>query len=501
MRRSGSDRQLKPDRACTAANDDKGDPVSRKSGSRSVSWNALGLVSRQIVIVLSSVYLARILGPESYGVITQAAIYTAFMTLLLDQGIASSLISLPRLTRRMSAAAISANLILAAALATLTVFSAGPVSRFFHTPELRAVLCVLGVGLLLKAGVLVPRVLLVRDMNFKSQAVGDGGGALVGALVAIVGALSGMDYWSLVLQIVVSDVVVLLVLAVAARPPMPSLRLRSLRGTWGFSIRVFFSNLLSFSVQNVDNILIGRELGADSLAQYGLSYRVLTTPVQMIGQVVTRVLFPVVARGRADGVSVVPAVSRSVRGIALFSFPVMAAVSVSAHDLVPLLLGPAWTAAIPVLTILAIGGARQSVTTVNTSILMGMGLSSWLLRFSIVAATVQVTAIVVGLQFGIVGVAAGLTIAGFLLTPVVAWLSKRATGFDYGRQIGCVGPPVHGSAWACITYLGITQLLGNSALGILVSLLGGLFVYVAVLAVVHRKFMKLCRSDISAMRP
>lgn len=81
------------------------DDVAGKSAKKSVAWNALSLVGRQGLLIVFSLVLARILGPESYGVVAQANVYMVVATLLLDQGLTASLVSRSRISRRVVAAA------------------------------------------------------------------------------------------------------------------------------------------------------------------------------------------------------------------------------------------------------------------------------------------------------------------------------------------------------------------------------------------------------------
>lgn len=74
------------------SNGSNGSNVAKKG----VFWNAIGILTRQFFLVVSSILLARILGPESYAIVALAGVYTAFATLLLDQGLTSPLISKKR---------------------------------------------------------------------------------------------------------------------------------------------------------------------------------------------------------------------------------------------------------------------------------------------------------------------------------------------------------------------------------------------------------------------
>ena len=475
--------------------------TARRSGSASVRWNAVAMVGRQGAILVFSVFLARLLGPTSYGVVAQASVYITLTTLLLDQGLSASLISQHAVSRRAAGTAVTVNLLLALVFAAVTVPLAEPLAVFLHTPELVLVLPVLGAGLLLKAAQIVPRMLLMRTLDFRAIAVSDVGSAVAGGILGVVAGLIGFGYWAIVVQLVSSDLLAAIVLIVAARPPLPALAFRSLAGSAGFGARVFTGNLLSFVSRNIDNLLVGRFFGPTQLAYYSLAYRVLLSPVQMVGQVVTRVLFPAISRVRDDHARVSALTLRCIRAIAFVSFPFMAFVAVSAPDTVVTVLGPRWLPAVLVLQILAVTGARQAVTSINGSVLLGMARSDLHLRFNIAAAVVQVGGIVAGLPFGIVGVATGYTIAGLVLTPVIGWLQKHLVGTSYTAQAGSVLPALHGAAWLVAVYLLLDLTPIGAGPRIAIGLVAGVAAYALVLRFVHPRTWRAVVADGRGLLP
>jgi len=467
----------------------------QRSGGAGIKWNALGLVGRQLVLLLFSVVLARILGPESYAIVAQAQIYTALTALILDQGLAAALIHREMVTRQILGAMTTVNLLLATVIGVLTIPLAPALAAFFATPELAMVLVVLAIGLLFKAVAIVPRAMLVRVLDFRSTAVADSVSPIVGGLAGLAAALLGFGYWSLVVQILVTDVVAALFLVCKAGIARPNFRFAVLADSVRYSLNIFGGNAVSFLSRNVDNILVGRFLGQASLSFYSIGYRVLLLPVQMISQTVIQVLFPALARMRSDPTAVTRATTRSLRGLAAASFPVMAVVGVSAPESVPLILGSAWAPVIPLFMILAFTGARQSITSINAPVYMATGRADVHFRFSIVAAIVQISGIVCGLPFGIIGVAWGYTIAGVLLTPFMSYLLKRFSGVGYGAQGRSVAPALHGALWAIGAYFALRFVIASPWLLLIAGCFVAFVVYAVVVLLVHRQYGRLLISD------
>lgn len=465
-------------------------PGNRSSGVRSVKWNGIALVGRQGLIILFSVILARILGPDSYGIVAQASVYLTFTTLLLDQGVSAALISRKRVDNELLGASVTLNLALAGALIGVTVLVAPAFAAFMRTPELESALPVLSLALVGKGGQVVPRMLLMRTFRFRALAWVEISAALIGGAIGTVWALVSPDFWALIAQLVASDVVLVVLLLVVADCPLPNLRLRRLREILGFSVRVFAGGLLNFGSRNMDTLLVGRYLGEAAAGQYSLAYRVLLMPIQMVGQTVSRVLFPIIARDRDSREKVSSLLLRCAGSIAAITFPAMAAIAIAAHDAVVVFLGPHWLPSVPVIAILAVTGARQSVTALNAPTMLGFGRSDIQLKFVIVAAITQISGIIVGVAFGIVGVAVGYTIAGIMMTPVVFLVQKHLAGTALRSQIAVVLPALHAALWAMIPYalLYLTGIL--PIVRLLIGVPAGAIIYFTVLWLCHRAALR-----------
>jgi O-antigen/teichoic acid export membrane protein len=470
-----------------AAADDAPTEFGGRAAASAVQWNSMAVAGRQLFLFASAIVLARVLGPETYGVISAATIYVTFTTLLLDQGLASALIQRPNLSRWAAGAAATANIASGVLLAVLTWVAAPWVADFFRADELTTVLRWLGVGLVVKSLAIAPRAMQARRLTFRRIAQADVVGAAIGAVCGVSAALLGAGATSVVFQVVAMDAVIALVLLTSPGAPRPNLRLREVWALLPFGSRVMATNGIAFFSRNVDNILVGRFLGIVSLSYYGMAYRVLVIPVQMIGQTVSRVMFPAFSR-LADRPHLLA--ENLVKATALLAFvtvPLMGLLAVMSADLVVVVLGEDWLPAAPLLTVLAIAGARETIFYVTGPLMKATGRVSMLVRYEVLATVVQVGGIVIGLQFGVLGVAVGYTTAGFLLTPVLLLIQRRLTGVSLREQLRAMWPPIHASMWAAAAYLAVSATdlppLGTLLLG------GACFVAVGalVLAVAHRR--------------
>lgn len=456
------------------------------SVAHGVRWSGIAVIARQLVQVLSAVLIARIIGPSSYGIISAAMIYVTLTSLVLDQGLSAALIQRPKLSDKAPGAVATVNILLAVIIAVATWFTAPLLADFFSTPELVPVFRVLAVLLPLKAIAIVPRAMLSRGQLFKGIALADVAGGIAGATTGVVAAVLGADFFSLIYQVGVTDAIVAVMMLVFARGPVPNIAFAQVKDLMSFSVKVFFTNCIAYFSRNVDSILVGRVLGVTSLAMYGMAYRVLSLPVQFVGQTVNRVLFPVFSRNTHDRAKVASQLTGATETLALAVVPVMVFISCAAPELVRLVLGPEWLPAAALISVFALGGARETIFYITPALMKAFGRTTLLLNYEFLATGLQVAGIIVGLQFGVFGVAVGYTAVGFALIPVLLIIQARISGVRVRSQLAAILPAVHASIWGAAAYLAVGLLDLAPVAHLAVGTVAFAVLALAVLLLVHR---------------
>jgi O-antigen/teichoic acid export membrane protein len=456
--------------------------------SGGMRWSAISTLGREMSRLIFTVMLARIVGPEAFGIVAQATVYIGVVGLLLDQGFSSALIQRRRLENDLPGAVVSVNLLIGALLSLTTLAVAPLWADFMSTPELTLVLAVLAPGLLIRAAAITPRALLLRQMAFRKIGIADVSSALVGGVLGIIIAQLGGSYWSLVVQALSTDVVLAVLLIIGAGR-WPNLHFRILRQIAGFSGRAFAAGLLINSSRNIDSLLIGRYLGPEPLAFYGLAYRLLLFPVRLVSTTIGGVLFPAFARLAEDLGTLRTELGRATRVIAILALPAMALVSAAAPQLVLVLFGQEWLPAVEIVQVLAFTGALQTIYhPTTTPLVLGLGHARLNLRYAWLSTFVSVIGIVGGLPFGAFGVAVGYTIAVALLVPVEWLIRRKLLGIALRDQAATLWPGIHVASWTAAAYLLIATIVPGHELAVL--LLGApaaALVGVGVLRVAHRR--------------
>jgi O-antigen/teichoic acid export membrane protein len=199
--------------------------------------------------------------------------------------------------------------------------------------------------------------------------------------------------------------------------PTAVFSLRRLREVARFSIQFFWSNTLGTIFDQLDKVIISRMLGGAPLGTYAVAQRTVLSPVQALSGAVSTVTFSAFSRGQDDPERLRAGAIRASGVVALVALPTMIGLAVLAEQAVLVVYGDQWEAAIPVIQVLAPVAALNAVSTVTSSVMLGMGRSDWLYRWGLFYCLVGPAAMAVGAQWGLVGVSLALAAVVTVLRP------------------------------------------------------------------------------------
>lgn len=416
-----------------------------------VRWNLVDQALQQALRIVITVTLARLLLPREFGVAAVAFIVSDLAKVFGDVGVAPTLVFVKALRQDHVRTAVTAGLVVGSAMTALVVVSAPAVARFFQQPEVRPVLVVMSAIFVMKGLVAPVQSLWRRDLEFRPFVVSNAIAVTVAGAAAVVAAFAGGGVWALVtyslgeafVGLAAAYVIVMRAGRYDLRPGFDRTAFRELSS---FGAAVSGTRLVLYGRQNLDNVIVGRALGATALGFYDFAYNLMLYPVQRMSNVVTSVSFSAFAQLRDERLRLALAYTRALRVICVVAFPISFASSVAAPLYVPVVFGDRWRPAVTTVQVLALNGVRLSMTTLNGTVMESTGRPQWNLMVNLGLLAVAVPGFVVGVHFGIVGVAVAFTAAGCAALPVSMSLAGRRLGLPLRRQLHGLSVPVVASA-------------------------------------------------------
>lgn len=409
------------------------DHIKRDLERRTVRGGAVTVVYqvvKQVISIVATAILARLILPEHSGLINMVVIVTGFISLFNDLGLSAATIQRNQLEQQQVSTLFWINIAMGMSLALVAAALAPAVAWFYNEPRLLPVMAVIAAGFFFGGLTVQHRALMKRQMRFSALVGIDITMTLIGTVVAITAAVllpEPLRYWALVFELVAQwpiEIVGLWLLC-GWRPNRPALA-KGVRSMLVFGGNLTGYRLVNYFARNMDNLLIGKFFGAAALGLYAKAYGLLLLPMRRVNEPFSAVALPALSRLTDDPERYRRTYSRMVSGLCLLTMPLVAFMIGAADWIVITVLSERWAAASTLFALLGISGLVEPFSNTTGWLFTSQGRTDEQLRWGLIGTGLTVGAIVAGLPWGPVGVATSYGVSGLLIrTPLLFWFAGR----------------------------------------------------------------------------
>ncbi len=398
-------------------------------------WSFIERFGSMLLQFIANIILARLLTPNDFGLIGMIMVFIAISNTLVDSGFSAALIQKKEVTQKDYSTIFFLNIILSVFLFGLLFVTAPLIADFYHQHQLIYMLRILGVILILNAFNIIQNTQLIRKVDFKKIAKINVVATFLACLLAIVLALKGFGVWSLVVQMIAIAFLKSLFLWIwnIWRPSF-IISFNSLKTLFGFGSRLLFSALLDTLYNNLQSLIIGKVFSVRDLGFYSQAMKLSDVPVSSLSGVVTQVTFPVFAKLQNDLVKMKSAVQKSLKSLVYVNFPLMVLLIIIARPLFIILFTEKWNDAIPYFQILCLSGMLLTMHVTNLNILKATGRSDIFFKLEIVKKVIGISALFIGIQFGIMGMLNAMVATSYFCLGLNAFFSGRVIKYGIMEQ-------------------------------------------------------------------
>lgn len=425
--------------------------------------------------------LARLLSPVDYGVIAMVAAITGFVAVLKDGGLSTATIQQTNISDAQVSTLFWINTTLGVAVAIIVMVMSPAVAWFYNNPALSWVTVAMAVPFALGGLTVQHQALLQRQMKFRVLAVIDISCTLLALIVAVIMALNGFRYWSLVAMTIASALANLMLVWAFCRwrPSRPS-RGSGVRSMLAFGGGLTINNFFGTLSGAVDRVLLGKFFGTSAAGQYARAQGLLYQPIQQIMPTLQTVGLPALSRLKSQPDKYCLTFLNLMK-VTVFASSFMASFMFSGADwLVAFFLGPQWTEAVDVFRCFVGPVFTIPISTLCILSLTAQGKGQALVRWGVVNNAVLIFSILMGLPWGAKGVAAAISISALCVrVPFLYYL------------LGKIGPATANNLWRVAAPGFVLCLVATAGMGLLRAVapvhnvMGGLLLLFGVNGVLH----------------
>jgi lipopolysaccharide exporter len=410
------------------------------------AWMVLFKLAERSLGLVGTLILVRLLSPHDFGLVAMATSFIFMAELLTGFGFDVALIQNQAAEEHHYHTAWTCNVLLGLGIFLVMVAGAAPIAVFYGEPAVFWVVCVLALGPLIGGSENIGVVAFRKDLRFHSEFAFQISRKLAGFLVTVPLAFWLRSYWALVAGILVSKAAGT-VISYFAHPFRPRFSISGASSLFSFSKWLLLSNMLGFLKERSTDFFIGRSQGAATLGIYNVAYELANLPTSELGAPINRALLPGFSRIAQDPAQLRSAYVNAIGVLALFALPAAAGIFAIAEFLVPVVLGPKWSDAVPLIQILGMFGAVQLFHSSMCSVLIATGRPSAVAFGNVVFVSI-LAALLVALvgRFGATGAALAVVGAAVLSTPAYLIGIRMHTGIGPSAFLHALARPLIASA-------------------------------------------------------
>ncbi|TGN39962.1 hypothetical protein E5Q11_06605 [Marinobacter confluentis] len=386
----------------------------------------LGRYASYLVSLFSMMILARIFTPDIFGTVAAIMVFFTFFQLMAEAGLGPAIININRLESADRDGLFGLTLFIGFVLALLFLLLGPIFVAFYEMPRVDKVVPYIAVSLLFFAGSIIPTAFLLREQAFFRIANVGIAAEIISTsftigLVQLVDPLHALAAKATVNAVARFFISWYFSINTEFGSPMPGRKFSAIKPLLGFCGYQFGFNFINYFSRNLDNILIGKYLGAELLGAYDKSYQLMRYPLMLLTSAMTPAVQPVIRKYSGDPVQV-ESIHRdftfklslvgAVAGLAMFAL---------ADWLVLIILGNQWLGVIPIIQILAIAIPAQVVLSTCGSFFQAMNSARTLFLSGAFSAVFTVGAIVIGILYRNIEILCWCLVGAFHINFVQAY--------------------------------------------------------------------------------
>jgi len=460
-----------------------------------IMWTGSSTATVTLLNFVILAVLARLLSPSDFGLMGMVMVVIAFATMIADLGLGAAIIQKQDVSREQVSTFFFLNIILGIILCSTVYFSSGLIAMFFNKEGLTNLLKVISFSFIIISLGQTFRVLLQKQLEFKSLAKVEISGIIIYGVSSILLALKGFGVWSLVWGFIIRQIgETSLLWIVTSFKPQLVFNLKEIKRLISFGIYVFGERIINYFNRNLDYIIIGKFLGVEALGFYTLAYRLMLFPIFKIAAVVTKVAFPAFSMVQDNNKKIRDGYLYVVKYISLVTFPMMAGLFIVAPEFINVIYGARWQPTVLILQILCLVGIWQSIGTTVGTIQYAKGRPDIGFKWNLFALCFIATAFFVGVKWGIVGVAVAYALVSIILSPIIQSITNRLIGLKWKDFLKQFINPTMGSMLIIVAVFSLKVFIFNifvlSQFAVLISsVLLGVGVYTSFIYLKERKLI------------
>lgn len=465
----------------------------KEKTAKGLFWGGISNGAQQILGLIFGIVLARILSPEDYGMVGMLAIFTGIASTIQESGFTAALVNKPEIKHEDYNAVFWFSLLIGVVLYVILFFCAPLIAWFYEKPELTNLSRLVFLGFLFGGAGIAHNAILFKNLMVKEKAKIDVTALIVSGTVGLVMALNGFAYWGLAVQSTIYIVVgTLLRWYFSPWRPTFQFNIQPLKEMFGFSFKLFLTNIFQQISANAFSVLLGKFYNATQLGYFSQSNKWMGMGNQLIAGMISSVVQPVIIQVKNNKERQLNVFRKMMRFASFVAFPAFLGLAFISKEFISITIGTKWMPSVLILQILCVWGIVSPFVILFTQLLISHGKSNIYLWGNIITGFFQliIPVVIYFLGLGIIYMVVGYVISYFCSLFYWFYCSKNLIGLSFVHVLKDVTPYLFVAVFSLLIASIATVFVENMFLLIIVKIFVTIIVYVSLLWMCNSRILK-----------
>lgn len=447
-------------------------------------WRFAERCGAQVVTLIVSIVLARILTPSDFGTVSLVMVFTTIMQVFVDSGLGTALIQKKDADDLDFSSVFYFNFAVCLILYAVMFVSAPFIADFYNETFLTPIIRVISLTIVISGVKGIQQSYVSRNMLFKRFFFATLGGTIFSAFLGIGMAYAGCGVWSIVAQQLSNTAIDTLILWITVKwRPKKMFSWERLKSLLSYGWKLLASSLLDTVYNNLRNLIIGKIYTSADLAYYNQGDKFPKVIVTNINASIDSVLLPSMSGEQDNAERVKSMTRRAIKTSTYIMAPLMMGLLFCAEPIVKLLLTDKWIPCVPYLRIFCFTYMFWPIHTANLNAIKAMGRSDLFLRLEIIKKAMGLTLLLATMRISVMAMAFSLIVSGILSQIINSWPNWKLLNYNYLEQLRDILPSIiiATGMGVCVYFIGFIPL--PTVVTLMIQIIAGVAIYIGVSAV------------------
>ena len=368
-----------------------------------IAWSSIDSIGLNIFRFVFSIFLARLLDPEAFGLIAMISIFISISDTIVDGGFTQALIRKVHVNNKDYLSVFLGNLLFASIIYVIIFFVAPYYANYFEQPLLKKLTRAIAFVVIIRSFGIVQFIYFKRALDYKNIAKINITSTILGGIIGIIMAYTGFGVWSLVFQVLSKSFITTILLWLNRIDKKIKIQFdyRLFVENFNFGYKIMLTSIMKNVSQDFYNIIIAKFYSATTLGYYYQGRKTSTIAHQLISKVFNSISFPTLSSLQDDKEKFHTVYIKFLRSVLFFSFPLMMLLIIIADPLIVLIYTQKWQASVPLFQLFCISGILMPIIVITRNMPLIAGKPGVYLRIETVFKIAMIIALIITAKFGV----------------------------------------------------------------------------------------------------